>query len=181
MNPPEWFLKVSPLGKVPVLIVDEKTAIFESAVINEFLDEVTEPRLMATDPLQKAFERAWIEYASELLGQLYGVSVETDRAALAPLKTELFETLQKLEAVVKGPYFRGSTFSLVDTSFAPLFVRLEILGALWADSAWAQMPKVRKWAESLIAFPAVRDSVTATFKQDYLGYLKKNESAILAV
>lgn len=160
-------------------MVDDKTAIFESAVINEFLDEVTAPRLLASEPLQKAFERAWIEYASELIGMLYEVSVEKEREALATQKAEFFETLQKLEPMIKGPYFSGQTFSLVDTSFAPLFVRLELLSSLWTDSAWSPMPKTRKWAEALIAFPAVRESVRPTFKEDYLAYLKKNESAVL--
>src|SRR6201995_1115806 len=35
-NKPDWFLKLSPLGKTPVLVVGEH-AIFESAVILEYL------------------------------------------------------------------------------------------------------------------------------------------------
>ncbi len=37
-NKPEWFLKISPLGKTPVLVVGDH-AIFESAVILEYLEE----------------------------------------------------------------------------------------------------------------------------------------------
>jgi glutathione S-transferase len=37
-NKPDWFLKVSPLGKTPVLVVGDH-AIFESAVILEYLEE----------------------------------------------------------------------------------------------------------------------------------------------
>ena len=37
-NKPDWFLKVSPLGKTPVLLVGD-TAIFESAVILEYLED----------------------------------------------------------------------------------------------------------------------------------------------
>ncbi len=40
-NKPEWFLKISPLGKVPVLQVGDKV-VFESAVILEYLEE-TQP------------------------------------------------------------------------------------------------------------------------------------------
>jgi len=36
-DPPEWFQQISPLGKVPVMRVDN-TVLFESAVINEYLD-----------------------------------------------------------------------------------------------------------------------------------------------
>ena len=37
-NKPEWFKAVSPLGKTPVLLVGD-TAIFESAVILEYLED----------------------------------------------------------------------------------------------------------------------------------------------
>ena len=39
-NKPDWFLKISPLGKTPVLLVNGKP-IFESAVICEYLEETT--------------------------------------------------------------------------------------------------------------------------------------------
>ena len=43
-NKPDWFLKVSPLGKTPVLLVDGQP-IFESAVICEYLEDTLSPRL----------------------------------------------------------------------------------------------------------------------------------------
>ena len=41
-TPPDWFLAISPLKKVPILIVGD-TVIFESAVINEYIDEAYQP------------------------------------------------------------------------------------------------------------------------------------------
>lgn len=43
-NKPDWFLAISPLGKTPVLQVGQgrrSTAIFESTVILEYLEETT--------------------------------------------------------------------------------------------------------------------------------------------
>ena len=57
-DPPRWFLDISPMGRVPVLRVDGKTVIFESAVINEYLDDVTPPSLHPADPLERALNRA---------------------------------------------------------------------------------------------------------------------------
>ena len=59
---PEWFLRISPEGKVPVLRVDDEHIIFESAVINEFVNEVTPGDLHPSDPVQKAYNRAWIAF-----------------------------------------------------------------------------------------------------------------------
>ena len=60
-SPPEWFLAISPLKKVPLLIVDG-TVIFESVVINEYIDEVYPPKLHPEDSLMKAINRSWIEF-----------------------------------------------------------------------------------------------------------------------
>src|ERR1700710_3262367 len=45
-NKPDWFLALSPRGKVPVLVADG-VSLFESAAICEFLDETQPPRLIA--------------------------------------------------------------------------------------------------------------------------------------
>src|SRR3954466_14364818 len=60
-NKPDWFLAISPLGKTPVLQADD-TAIFESAVILEYLEEPQPHQLHPADPLRRAEHRAWIEF-----------------------------------------------------------------------------------------------------------------------
>src|ERR1700758_1695749 len=52
-NKPDWFLKISPLGKTPVLVVGEN-AIFESAVILEYLEETQAHPLHPSDALRRA-------------------------------------------------------------------------------------------------------------------------------
>ncbi len=64
---PDWFLKLSPLGKVPVLTVgsaDGEVALFESNVICEYIEETQGgARLHPQDPLQRAQHRAWMPSA----------------------------------------------------------------------------------------------------------------------
>src|SRR5258708_29259498 len=68
-NKPDWFLAIPPLGKTPVLQVGDR-AIFESAVILEYLEE-TQPRpLHPADPLTRAEHRAWIEFGSAVLSDI---------------------------------------------------------------------------------------------------------------
>jgi len=87
-NPPSWFKEISPLGKVPVLKIDEETVLFESAVINEFLDETTGTPLHSKDPLKKAFERSWIEYGAELLVSMYELTLATEHDEREALRDE---------------------------------------------------------------------------------------------
>ena len=63
-DPPAWFSEISPLGQVPALRVDGDAVIFESAVINEYLDEVTPGQLHPADPLQRAINKSWIEFVA---------------------------------------------------------------------------------------------------------------------
>ena len=76
-DPPDWFLELSPLKKVPVLKVDGEV-LFESAVINEYLDEITGGELQPKDPLARAKNRAWIEFASNMIGNLYRMKMSKD-------------------------------------------------------------------------------------------------------
>jgi glutathione S-transferase len=52
---------------LPLLIVEQETPLFESAVINEYVDELTPPRLLPQDPLQRALSRAWIAFGSDMI------------------------------------------------------------------------------------------------------------------
>jgi len=173
-DPPEWFLKLSPMGKVPVLVVDGKTALFESAVINEYLDDITEPRLNPKDPLQKAKERAWIEYASELIIEMYHLIHEEDIGKFETNLKEFWEDLSKLEPVLEGGlFFRGSELSLVDTSYAPFFLRLNWVPKLWESSFWSNIPKTRKWAEHLVTHPSVEAATASDLRDAYVDSVEK--------
>ncbi|MDE2595189.1 MAG: glutathione S-transferase N-terminal domain-containing protein, partial [Burkholderiales bacterium] len=79
---PDWFLKLSPLGKTPVLLVNGQP-IFESAVICEYLDETTWPALHPTDPLQRAQHRGWMEFGSTVLNGIAGFYSAPDEQALS--------------------------------------------------------------------------------------------------
>src|SRR6201995_5052260 len=70
-NKPEWFLRVSPLGKTPVLLVGDH-AIFESAVILEYLEETQPKPLHPAAPLRRAEHRSWVEFGSAVLSDIAG-------------------------------------------------------------------------------------------------------------
>ncbi len=182
-SPPDWFNKISPLGKVPLLIVRndrnaEPVILFESAVINEYLDEVTPPMLLPSDPLAKAKQRAWVAVSGELFMLSYPMMASSDLAEIAEAKVEIFEILSKVEgALSQGPYFSGNQFSLVDAAFAPFFMRMNLFKVMKEDSTWNQLPKTKLWADTLLKLPSVKDSVVPDFATKFAEYLRKRESA----
>ena len=178
-NKPDWFLSISPFGKVPVLQVDD-TVIFESAVINEYLDETAPGRkLHPADPLQRAHNRAWIEFSSSLLvdrNRMQHAKEETEARELAGI---LNSKLGHIEGQLgDGPYFNGERFSLVDAAAAPLFQRLDWLLELAPDlGVFDGLPKVAAWSAALIDRESVKNSTVSDIHERYIGYLQGKRKA----
>lgn len=178
--PPPWFKELSPTGKVPLLRVDDREVLFESAVINEFIDEVTPNRLHPEDPLLRAKNRGWIEFSSDCLGVLFLVATgPEDKFHLA--RKLLLERLNRIEpALGEGPYFNGDHFSLVDAAYAPLFMRLDLIGQIQPVVPWEKYPKTSAWRESFLGMAEVQKSIPPDFDDLYTrmiakkaGYLSK--------
>lgn len=173
-NPPAWFKEISPFGNVPLLRVDGDTVLFESGVINEFLDEVSPPSLHPTDPVNRAINRAWIEFGSECLANQSQMLSAREQDAFEQKQRELVAKMQRLEdSLGDGPFFNGPGLSLADTTYAPLFMRLLMVMSVGVLNQEILGPRTRRWADSLLALDAVRNSVVNNFEDLFLGHLKK--------
>ncbi len=178
-NKPDWFLKISPLGKVPVLKVGE-SVLFESAVICEYLDEVHPPSLHPADPLKKAFNRAWVEFSSELFGALHRLYLSADAAELDQRRADAREKLRRLEETLgDGPFFNGPRFSLIDAAVAPAFTRIALVETIRRMGLLDELPKMQRWSEALLARDAVRNSVVSEFPDLFREYLAANGSSLV--
>lgn len=176
--PPSWFKDISPLGKVPVLKIGEEV-LFESAVINEYVDEITPPSLHPTDPLVKAKNRAWIEFGSELLVTQFRLVMSQDQTTFETTLKELQEKLQRLENVVNGgSFFNGEQFSLVDTAYAPLFMRLDLLKTWTNVDFYGNLPNIQRWNAALSAKESVQKSVVSDFADLFQTRLKNAGSYV---
>jgi glutathione S-transferase len=119
-RPPQWFRDISPLGKVPLLLVDN-AALFESTAIIEYLDEVYPPRLHPAEPVERARNRAWMAQVDACLGAYYRLAGWKSDASFPKAIEKLHACFDQLEpAVAAAPFFNGPTFSLVDAAFGPL-------------------------------------------------------------
>lgn len=175
-NKPDWFLKISPFGKVPLLKTDGEV-LFESAIINEYLDEITPPSIHPAEPLKKAKSRAWIEFSSGLYVVLYHLLAAKDKESADKCEKDLAGMMRKLEDILgKGPYFNGDNFTLADTAYAPFFMRLFIIEKRGGASILKDLPKAAAYGNALMELPAVKDSVVPDFEELFVSYLKNKES-----
>jgi glutathione S-transferase len=174
---PEWFLALSPLGKVPLLRVGEET-LFESAAICEYLEEAGPgPRLHPADPIARAKHRAWMEFASALLSDVAGLYAAPDAPAMEARRAAIAAKLARVEdALGDGPWFAGTDFSLVDAAFGPVFRYFDAFEGIAPFGFLEPLPKTRAWRARLADRPSVRAAVAPDYAQRLGAFLKARNS-----
>lgn len=164
-NKPEWFLRLSPLGKTPVLVVDG-TAIFESAVILEYLEETQPHPLHPASPLDRARHRSWIEFASAILADIAGLYSAPDAVAFAAKATALRTKFARVEAEFgPGLWFGGPGLGLVDAVFGPIFRYFDTFDRIGDFGILSGLPRVTAWRARLAARPSVAQAVAADYPE----------------
>ena len=177
---PDWFLKISPHGKVPVLLVDDQP-LFESNAIAEYLDETVEPRLHPADPITRARHRAWTDFTPDFSSGLSGVYYAKTKAASDAAYDLARQRLGRIEHALQtdasdGPYFGGDSLCLVDAAYAPFFQRFMMADKLLGSGLLNEYPKAKAWADALLSSDVVKGSVADVFPAEFAANLKRRET-----
>jgi glutathione S-transferase len=154
------YLKLNPYGKVPVL-TDDATVLYESCIINEYLDEkYPNPPLMPKDLSKKAKARILIDYGfahfdspyQKLRMELTKDPKEQNQQVIDSAKSDLKKLLQRFENEIGDQEYLMGDFSLVDADLIPRFTRLEGFGVLPDPS----LSRLGKYMERMKARPSVK-------------------------
>lgn len=152
-NKPTELWEQNPYGKVPVL-VDGDVVVYESAIIDEYLDErYPEPSLMPKNLGLRARARIWIDFCNTRL-QAAGGDVAHGRE-VEKAKKKLEEHLQTLEKQMAGRNYLIGDYSLADITYIPFFTRQQRYGVTIDGS----LPNVRQWMDRLLSRPAVKSTL----------------------
>jgi len=188
-NKPDWFLAISPTGKTPLLEVvagheANPAIIFESAVIAEYLDEISGMPLLPSEPLARARHKSWVEFASATLNSIGKLYAAPDKAAFEQAREELSSRLAQVEREILGPWFDGSQFGLVDAAFGPALRYLDVFRTRGGPDLFIGVPKTNAWSKRLLERPWVRAAVSSDYpdllvkfvrrKGSYLGRMLQN-------
>jgi glutathione S-transferase len=174
-NKPDWFKAVSPLGKTPVLLVGD-TPIFESAVILEYLEDTQSPVLHPLEPLARAEHRAFIEFGSAVLNDIAGLYAAADETVFHAKAQALKDKFARLEARLKGPWFDGASFSLVDAASSPVFRYFDAFDRVGDFGILNGLPKVAAWRAALAARPSTKAAVAPEYPALLWEFLRKRGS-----
>jgi glutathione S-transferase len=173
---PAWVRAQSPLGKVPLLQVDD-TVLFESAVICEYLEDTQPVTLHPADPLERARHRAWVEFGSAVLADIWGLETARDAAGVAAKAAALASKFAWIErALGAGPYFAGPRFSLVDAAFGPVFRYFDVFDAITDLGIFAATPRTRAWRAALAERPSVRAAAVPDYGERLRAFLAAHDA-----
>jgi glutathione S-transferase len=162
-NRPDWFKKDAPLGKVPLLYVDDKI-LFESIIICEYLDEAFGLGLHNKNLTIKSLHRGWIEVGNIILAAIFSMIATKNHDDFNTKKSVLATKLALLEANLKySPYFDGDSFLLIDITMAPIFKILVSIDNKFYLEIFDKFPKTASYAENLVT----RHSLGQIIPKDY--------------
>jgi len=174
-NKPDWFVRLSPLGKVPLLRVGDRT-LFESNVILEYLEETLPAPLHPADPLDRAEHRAWIEFGSAVLN---GIARLYNAPDAAPFETERAQLASRFDRIEErlgdGPWFDGA-FGLVDAVYGPIFRYFDTFDRIADFGILSGRPKTGAWRKALARRRSIRDAVTPDYPDRLTTFLRRRQS-----
>ncbi len=159
----EAYLKLNPFGRVPVL-VDGATVLFESTVINEYLEEkFPNPSLLPKEPVKKAkarmMDEAFDNYFMAPLGAIFTEKFmkpagQANEAVIKESMVKLNGVLRVLEKELDGKDYLAGEFSVGDIGFAVQLPRAESMFGLKLDG----YPRVQAWLKRVTSRPAYQKS-----------------------
>ena len=162
---PDWFLKLNPLGQVPV-IEHQGRVLNESSVINEYLEEVfPEPRVFPADPYQRAISRILIDKVNNsFVPAMYTLLMNQDSARAGELHEKAIESWRWLNQILMrhnpdGTYM-WDQFGMADLSIASFFQRycLNVYYRGFKIPQGPEFQRVRTWYDALLAHPVVKQT-----------------------
>ena len=177
-NKPDWFLAISPHGKVPVLQVDDRP-LFESNAIAEYLDEVVAPRLHPESPIERARHRAWTDFVPTFAAGLSVYYSKTEDAVQERMDGARQRLAKLTEALAQdalpGPFFGGQELCLVDAAYAPFLQRFTLVDQWLQTGLLGEFPDVASWTDALLADSRVIGSVPDNFVAEFIANLRRRK------
>jgi glutathione S-transferase len=156
----------NPLGKVPVLVLEDDSTLFDSRVIVEFIDSVSPiSRLIPSNNREKIEVKRWEALADGLLDAAVAVVLERRRPVKQKSEPTIKRQMEKIErglAVMSRdlgdkPWCTGNAFTLADIASG---VALGYLDFRHAAYDWRVLhANLAKLAAKLAERPSFADTV----------------------
>jgi glutathione S-transferase len=173
---PSWFSDVSPLGRVPVLIVNGRS-IYESNVILNYLNDYMEGKLLPANLIKKALYRSHMEYANEIQNNLAEYFSVINESEFVKIGNKLYDNLLFVnEFVDKERLDLRDELDLVDCCYSSLFKVISSIKLLYHKSIILDLERVDKWSKNLLNNKSVQDSLYENYNYSLYEFIASRKS-----
>ncbi len=166
-EPGSQVARVNPLGRIPALILDDESCVFDSPVIAEYADTLNETPILIprADAMAQMRVKRWEALADGIMDS--AVLVRTERIRPAE-KQEADNIARPNDAITRALSFvsdqlgqnewcEGSTISLADLALASALIYLDLRQA---ERDWrGAHPNLAAWFARISKRPSVRASL----------------------
>lgn len=151
--------RLNPLGKVPVLVRENGEALFDSPVIMEYLDHLTEPALISPISEERWQALRWHALAQGIMDAAVTRLMETRRPTaqqsqevVAKQEHKIHNALRFAAArLVDGEFLVGERFTIADIAMATALGYVDFR----YSSAWhTEYSELSRWVENIQARPS---------------------------
>jgi glutathione S-transferase len=166
---PEWFLDISPNGQVPVLVTENKTPLFESDAIVEYInDEYGELNDISNE--DKALERAWSYLGTKNYLKQCSFMRSKDTDTFKEREANLLKEFNKIENKLEenNKFFSGDSISEVDIAWFPLLYRLNVIKNRTFYDLLKELPKIERWSNNLLT--EFKNTVSEDFEEVFSNF-----------
>jgi glutathione S-transferase len=156
----------SPLGKVPVLVLDDGTQLFDSRVIVEYIDTVSPVSRLIPEPNRQRIEvKRWEALADGICDATQAIVLERRRPAKQQNPDWIERQRQKIAAGVaelareleEKTWCNGEAYSLADIATG---CALGYLDLRYAELDWRrEYPNLARLADKLAKRPSFQETV----------------------
>ena len=165
-SPQTTISESNPLGKVPVLVLDDGTCIYDSRVIVEYLDaRAPIHRLIPENGRERTEVKVWEVLADGCQDASVAILLERKRAAEAQSQEWIARQARKVDAALasmsrslgKNPWCYGNKFSLADIAVG---VALGYLSFRFPENNWpTTYPNLRALYDKLMDRESFKDTL----------------------
>ena len=164
--PGSTLLDINPLGRVPTLVLDDDTPLFDSSVIVEYIDSITPNNKLFPAPNRERTEvKRWEALADGLLDAAVAARMESQRPATEQSPAFIRRQREKIKRSLifmareldERPCCMGTPMTLADIAVG---TALGYLLFRFPDIEWGQVyPNLARLYDKLSQRPSFQDTV----------------------
>jgi glutathione S-transferase len=167
-EPGSQVARVNPLGRIPALILDDETCVFDSPVIAEYADTLNDTPILIprTSALARMRVKRWEALADGIMDSAVVVRTENMR----PLEHQQASTITVHNSTItralafaseqlgQNEWCEGSAITLADLALVSALIYLDLRQA---DRDWrGAHPNLAKWFARISERPSIRAVLT---------------------